>query len=168
LRLYCGISQTLTRIRHQGESSSATALPATTAGTPFWLTSTFISFLSLSRVGATVFSLATQQLSQTLIPQHQTSPSAGLETSFMSMFEFFPYIVAITWSKPHQFKYLAVGSLAAVGISIVMYLIWLARDSGDRVGRLSLQKAAMISTERFRIDGFDSQSRFIAPFEGCD
>ncbi|KAF5869945.1 putative iron-regulated transporter protein [Botrytis fragariae] len=64
--------------------------------------------LSLSRLGLWIFDLTTQQLSQTLIAPTQRSSFAGCEYSLVALFELGNYVMAIIWSRPDQFGWVAL------------------------------------------------------------
>ncbi|RDW94335.1 hypothetical protein BP5796_00098 [Coleophoma crateriformis] len=72
---------------------------------------TLFFFLSLSRLGLWIYDLTTQQLTQTLIAPSQRSSFSGVEYSFVSIFEMTQLVSAIIFSRPDQFKWLALGSL---------------------------------------------------------
>ncbi|KAI9738943.1 MAG: hypothetical protein M1818_005257 [Claussenomyces sp. TS43310] len=101
---------------------------------------TLFTFLSMSRLGLWIFDLTTQQLTQTLVEPSQRLAFAGVENSFASTFELGNYVAAIIFSRPSEFTYLATGSLAAVGLSTLIYAGWVWKMRGhllhwERVGK---------------------------------
>jgi iron-regulated transporter 1 len=78
-------------------------------------------FLSISRLGLWVFDLTTQQLTQTMNAPFQRSSFTGVEYSFVSLFELAQHVITIVLRRPEQFKWLALMSLGAVGVSTVAY-----------------------------------------------
>ncbi|KAI1107694.1 Ferroporti-1 [Jackrogersella minutella] len=91
------------------------------------------SFLAFSRLGVWVFDLTTQQLTQTLVPQHQRSSFAGTENSVVNIFELLGAGSAIAFPRTEQYKWLALASLVTVVISWVMYAVWVRRQRGHLV-----------------------------------
>ncbi|KAH8663143.1 Ferroporti-1, partial [Tricladium varicosporioides] len=85
---------------------------------------TLFTFLSLSRLGLWIYDLTTQQLTQTLNPPSTLSSFTGVEYSFNSFFELLQNVITIVLWKPEQFKWIALLSLCAVGVSTVMYAGW--------------------------------------------
>ncbi|KAM0146907.1 hypothetical protein ACHAQE_010512, partial [Botrytis cinerea] len=129
--------------------STSTPIPSTplfprivsplTPSSPFLPLLLFTS-LSLSRLGLWIFDLTTQQLSQTLIAPTHRSSFAGCEYSLVALFELGNYVMAILWSRQDQFRWVAVVSLMAVGVSSVVYAGWVRSVRGhlvhwERVGR---------------------------------
>lgn len=104
------------------------------------ITTTIFAFLSLSRLGLWIFDLTTQQLTQTIVPSHQRSSFAGVENSFISFFELGQWVAGIVFSRPEDFKWLAVGSFAAVGVSLCLYAGWIWRRRGHLVHWDRLEK----------------------------
>ena len=90
-------------------------------------------FLSLSRLGLWTYDLTAQQLSQVRVPPHQRSSFAGTEYSFVALFNLLNYIAAAMFSATEQFRWLALGSLGAVGMSTAVYSLWLRRERGHLV-----------------------------------
>ena len=98
------------------------------------------TFLSLSRLGLWTFDLTIQELTQTRVPPHTRSSFAGTEMSFVSVFELGNSIAAAILSRPEDFRWLALGSLGAVGLSTCMYAIWVRQQRGhlvhwERIGK---------------------------------
>ena len=88
------------------------------------------SFLSFSRFGVWVFDLTTQQLTQVLVPEHQRSKFAGVETSVVNVFEIMGAAAAISFPHTEQFKWLSLGSFVAVTISWTLYAGWVRGQRG--------------------------------------
>ncbi len=106
-----------------------TLVPTTRAFTTF----TMFFFLSFSRPGLWVFDLTTQEITQTGVPTAQRSSFAGIEMAFVSLFELTQWIVAAILNKPEQFRWIALGSFAAVGCSSVTYSVWVRQQRGHMV-----------------------------------
>ncbi|KAL2067360.1 hypothetical protein VTL71DRAFT_1785 [Oculimacula yallundae] len=100
---------------------------------PTLLAFTLFTFLSLSRLGLWIYDLTTQQLTQTLTTPSSRSSFTGVEYSFNSLFELAQNIMAIVLSRPQDFKWIAVISLVAVGVSTVMYAAWVGKMRGHLV-----------------------------------
>lgn len=94
------------------------------------ITLSMFAFLSFSRLGLWVFDLTTQEITQTRIPEDTRSAFAGTEMSFVSLFELAQWIVAAVWSRPDQFRWLALMSFGAVTCASVMYAYWVRRQRG--------------------------------------
>ncbi|CAD6447183.1 4ec8d017-a799-404d-8a27-b26c25b000c8 [Sclerotinia trifoliorum] len=89
--------------------------------------------LSFSRLGLWIFDLTTQQLTQTLVTPTQRSSFTGCEYSLVAFFELGNNVMAMVWSRPEQFKWVALVSLAAVGLSAVIYAGWVRSVRGHLV-----------------------------------
>lgn len=100
---------------------------------------TLFSFLSLSRLGLWTFDLCVQELDQILVPKGELASFAGTETAFASLFELGRWTLVAVLSDPSQFIWVAMVSLAAVGVATVAYAGWHMRLRGhlvhwDRLG----------------------------------
>ncbi|KAI0899354.1 Ferroporti-1 [Annulohypoxylon nitens] len=91
------------------------------------------SFLAFSRLGVWVFDLTTQQLTQTLVPQHQRSSFAGTENSVVNIFELLGAGAAIAFPRTEQYRWLALASLVTVVVSWIMYAFWVRQQRGHLV-----------------------------------
>ncbi|KAH7403398.1 hypothetical protein BKA64DRAFT_722147 [Cadophora sp. MPI-SDFR-AT-0126] len=100
---------------------------------PTLLALTLFAFLSLSRLGLWIYDLTTQQLTQTLTSPTSRSSFTGVEYSFVSLFELAQNVMAIVLSRPQDFKWIALVSWLAVGVSTVMYAAWVWRMRGHLV-----------------------------------
>lgn len=110
------------------------------------------TFLSLSRIGLWIFDLTTQQLTQTLVESTNRSLIAGVETSLASAFELGNYVAVIFLNRPSQFKYLAMGSICAVGLSAAIYAGWVWKMRGHLVHWERLAKGCHCTcSERFGV-----------------
>ncbi|KAK8114699.1 hypothetical protein PG999_006768 [Apiospora kogelbergensis] len=106
-------------------SSSGSANP------PDWRWSLMIfGFLSCSRFGVWVFDLTTQQLTQVLVPAHQRSTFAGVETSVVNVFEILGAGAAISFPRTEQFRWLSLASFVAVTVGWLMYAGWVREQRG--------------------------------------
>jgi iron-regulated transporter 1 len=79
--------------------------------------------LAASRLGRGIFSLTTQQLSQSQVPASLRSSFGGTELVFVSIFGLFHNIGAAIFSEPSQFGWLASGSVFAIAASVAMF-VW--------------------------------------------
>ncbi|KAI0880378.1 uncharacterized protein GGS22DRAFT_175119 [Annulohypoxylon maeteangense] len=91
------------------------------------------SFLAFSRLGVWIFDLTTQQLTQTLVAQHQRSSFAGTENSVVNIFELLGASAAIAFPRTEQYRWLALASLMTVIVSWIMYAFWVRRERGHLV-----------------------------------
>lgn len=94
---------------------------------------TLFFFLSISRLGLWVFDLTTQQLTQTMNVASKRSSFAGVEYSFISLFELGQHAMTIVLHQPDQFKWIALVSLLAVVTSTVAYAGWVWNMRGHLV-----------------------------------
>lgn len=94
---------------------------------------TLFFFLSTSRLGLWIYDLTTQQITQTMTRPTQRSSFAGVENSFVALFELLQNVVAIILHKPEQFKWIAGMSWVAVAVSTIMYSAWLWKMRGHLV-----------------------------------
>lgn len=113
-------------------------------------TLTLFFFLSSSRLGLWIYDLTTQQLTQTMTEPSQRSSFAGVENSFVSMFELLQNIVIIVLSRPEQFRWVAGMSFGAVSISTVMYTAWVWRMRGHLVHWDTIMKSCQCVRVGFR------------------
>jgi iron-regulated transporter 1 len=95
-----------------------------TASLPPIIPITLFAFLSLSRVGHYMIHLMVQELGQVEIPASQRSTFAGTEQSFFSLFALCHWAATVRWSRPDQFRYLALGSLLVCGIGVGVFAWW--------------------------------------------
>jgi iron-regulated transporter 1 len=93
------------------------------------------SCLAASRLGRGIFSLTTQQLSQSQVPASHRSRFGGTELVFVSVFGLSHNIGAAVFSKPSQFGWLALASVIAVIASIAMF-VWFMKVEGINFGGL--------------------------------
>ncbi|PQE11180.1 iron transporter protein [Rutstroemia sp. NJR-2017a BVV2] len=137
-----GIQIPVTLILWILSTPSSTPLPATvarilptqpTARVSMLLPLLLFTNLSLSRLGLWIFDLTTQQLTQTLVPPATRSSFTGCEYSLVAFFELGNFVMAMIWHRPEQFRWIALISLAAVGVSSVMYAEWVRRMRGHLV-----------------------------------
>ncbi|KAI0009097.1 Ferroporti-1 [Xylariaceae sp. FL0662B] len=91
------------------------------------------SFLAFSRFGVWIFDLTTQQLTQTLVVEHQRSNFAGVENSVVNIFELLGAGSAIAFPHTEQYKWLALASGVSVIISWIMYAGWVRGQRGHLV-----------------------------------
>ena len=71
--------------------------------------------------------LMVQELEQVEIPVSQRSTFAGTEQSFRSFCELCHWAATVVWSRPEDFRWLALGSLLVTGISAGTYIAWMRR-----------------------------------------
>lgn len=91
-----------------------------------------LTTIPLSRFGRWTNHLATQQLTQTLVPATHRSAFAGAEMGFVSLFGLGHWVITAIWSAHGQFRWLALGSVAAVGSSVAIYALWLKRVGKEK------------------------------------
>jgi len=137
-------------------ASSTTANPI-----PIATSVILLLFLSISRAGLWCYDLTTQELTQTLVPKPHLSSFAGTQESFQSMFELTHWIVTAVYGNVRQFRWLALGSLGAVGAAAGSYGAWVllgekARSEGKRSeameGRSPVEMRSPVDA-RFTIGG---------------
>jgi solute carrier family 40 (iron-regulated transporter), member 1 len=68
--------------------------------------------------------LMVQELGQVEIPASQRSTFAGTEQSFFSLFALCHWAATVGWSRPDQFRYLALGSLLVTGVGVAIFAWW--------------------------------------------
>lgn len=88
---------------------------------------TLFAFLSLSRVGHYMIHLMVQELGQVEIPASQRSTFAGTEQSFNSLFALCHWAATVVWSRPEQFRMLALGSALVIGGAVCVFGSWARR-----------------------------------------
>ena len=115
---------------------------------PTFAALSLFTFLSLSRLGLWTFDLTTQELTQTRVPLQTRSSFAGTEMSFVSVFELAHWVAAAIFSRPEDFRWLAVGSLGAVGMSTCMYAFWVRQQRGHLMHWESIGKGCGCSKSR--------------------
>ncbi|KAK6864449.1 hypothetical protein PG995_000977 [Apiospora arundinis] len=117
-------------ISSSGETHKTTPSSGSVSS-PDWRWSLVIfGFLSCSRFGVWVFDLTTQQLTQVLVPEHQRSKFAGVETSVVNVFEIMGAGAAISFPRTEQFKWLSLASFVAVTVSWTLYAGWVRGQRG--------------------------------------
>jgi iron-regulated transporter 1 len=65
-----------------------------------------------------------QELGQVEIPASQRSTFAGTEQSFNSLFALGHWAATVGWSRPEQFRYLALGSFLVCGLGVGVFVWW--------------------------------------------
>lgn len=120
----------------------------TPLNTPVLQTFSLFFFLSLSRLGLWIYDLTTQQLTQTMTRPSQRSSFTGVEYSFASAFELCSYLVAILFSRPQDFKWIAGISWLAVAVSTASYAGWVWHMRGHLVHWEKLSKGCECVTVR--------------------
>ncbi|KIN01949.1 hypothetical protein OIDMADRAFT_161651 [Oidiodendron maius Zn] len=90
-------------------------------------------FLSISRLGLWIYDLTTQQLTQSMTIASQRSSFAGVEYSFVCMFELAQHGVSIILHRPDQFKWIALISFISVITSTTAYARWVWKMRGHLV-----------------------------------
>jgi iron-regulated transporter 1 len=108
-------------------------LGRTASSSPLIISIILFTTLSLSRLGLWIFDLTTQQLTQTLVPPSHVASFAGVENSFVSLFELLQHVATLVLSRPEEFRYIALGSWVAVGVSSVVYAGWVRCQRGHLV-----------------------------------
>jgi solute carrier family 40 (iron-regulated transporter), member 1 len=85
--------------------------------------------LAASRLGRGIFSLTTQQLSQSQVPASHRSSFGGTELVFVSIFGLSHSIGAAIFSEPGQFGWLALGSVVAIAASAAVFIWFMSVES---------------------------------------
>ena len=98
-------------------------------------------FLSISRLGLWTLDLSTQEITQTRVPPETCSSFAGTERAFIALCELGQWIFAAILSKPGQFKWLAAGSLCAVGTAAGAYAGWVRGRRGHLIHLEAFRKS---------------------------
>lgn len=84
-----------------------------------------LTTIPFSRFGRWTNHLTTQQLTQTLVPATHRSAFGGAEMCFVSLFGLGHWVTTAIWNKHEQFRWLALGSVGAVAVSMSIYCLWL-------------------------------------------
>jgi len=120
-------------------SASSTAITPTSISSPqapthpFFIPLIMFAFLSLSRIGLWTFELMIQELEQTELPPSTRSTFVGTEQSLKSFFELCHWAGTVLWSRPEEFRFLALGSVVMVGSGAGLFGWWVRR--GEKRGR---------------------------------
>jgi iron-regulated transporter 1 len=112
------------------------------------------SFLSLTRVGHWIYYLMVQEIEQVEIPSSQRSTFAGTEQSFKSLFELCHWGATIVWSRPEDFRWLALGNLIVLGAGAAMFAVW-QRKEGSTEGRVRYEEIALDDVGRNEVEHDD-------------
>jgi iron-regulated transporter 1 len=105
------------------------------------ITSTLLAFIPLSRFGRRTNHLTTTQLTQTLVPPSHRAAFAGAEQCFVSAFALGHWLATAACSRLGDFRWLALGSVGATGVSVVVYFGWLTRQGVAKGPRAERQRA---------------------------
>ncbi len=97
---------------------------------PLGLSLALFGFLALSRLGVWVFDLATQQVTQTLVPAASRSGFAGVEAAVANAFDLLGAASAVAFPRPRQFRALAAASWAVVAVAWAMDARWVRARRG--------------------------------------
>lgn len=100
------------------------------------------SFLSLTRIGHWMFYLMVQELEQVEVPSSQRSTFAGMEQSFKSFFELCHWGATMVWSRPEDFRLLALGNLIILGAGAAIFAVW-QRKEGRSESRVRYEEIVM-------------------------
>jgi iron-regulated transporter 1 len=97
-------------------------------------THTFTSILLLlclaaSRLGRGIFSLTTQQLSQSQVVSSQRSSFGGTEQIFVSIFGLSHNIGSAIFNEPQEFGWLALGSIITICASVLIFVWWIYMEN---------------------------------------
>jgi iron-regulated transporter 1 len=77
-----------------------------------------------------MFDLMVQELEQVEIPATQRSTFAGTEQSFDSFFSLCHWGATVIWSRPEDFKWLALGSCSFLASGTVIFAAWSRQPAG--------------------------------------
>jgi len=112
------------QVTHTPRRAATTYDTSKTTSLPLIIPITLFAFLSLSRVGHFMLHLMVQELGQVEIPASQRSTFAGTEQSFNSLFALCHWAATVGWSRPDQFRYLALGSLLVASVGVIVFAWW--------------------------------------------
>ena len=84
----------------------------------------------MSRLGVWIHDLTTQQLTQTLVAQHERASFAGVELSVTNLMEMLGAATPILFPETYQFKWLAGVSWVVVAAAWVAYAGWVRAQRG--------------------------------------
>ena len=91
------------------------------------------TFLAISRLGVWIHDLTTQQLTQSLVAEHQRASFAGVENSIVNIVELLGAASAIVFPDTAQFKWLALVSWVVVLVAWVAYAYWVRTQRGHLI-----------------------------------
>lgn len=106
--------------------SVPTSAPDPAAAFPV-ATALIFAFLGLSRLGHWTHNIAAQQVVQTRVGAAHRVEFSGVEMTFVSAAEIGRWASAAVWSRPEQFKGVAVGGLASVVVIWALFVAWVVR-----------------------------------------
>ena len=115
-----------------------------------------VIFLALSRAGVWTYDLTTKELTQTLVPKPQLSSFAGVQQTFISTFELMHWVLTAALGRPGQFRWLALGSLGAVGTACASYALWVLCGESRRK-RVQDEKSGEERVELLREEEIDDR-----------
>ncbi len=100
-----------------------------------------VAAVILSRVGLWGFDLCAQSIVQDEVDEQSRGAFSAVEASFQNTFELLSYLMTIVWSRPEQFCWPVVGSVAAVYVAGGVYTAFVRVRRGhlvhlERVGCL--------------------------------
>jgi solute carrier family 40 (iron-regulated transporter), member 1 len=84
----------------------------------------FFAFLSISFLGRWTYDLSVNQLTLMLVPASHRSSFGGTEMALVSTISLVHWTAAAIWHAQDDFRWLALGSLCAVGVGAVGYYRW--------------------------------------------
>lgn len=102
--------------------ASTTSSPSPMAATIAALA--FFAFLSISFLGRWTYDLSVNQLTLMLIPASHRSSFGGTEMALVSTISLVHWTAAAIWHTQDDFRWLAFGSLCAVGVAAAGYYRW--------------------------------------------
>lgn len=82
----------------------------------------------LSRIGLWGFDLSTQVLIQEGVEAHNRAKFSATEVACQSIFELASFMQTIIWSKPEQFKYPAIISVASTITAAILFLTFFIKN----------------------------------------
>jgi iron-regulated transporter 1 len=101
-----------------------------------------------------MFYLMVQELEQVEIPPSQRSTFAGTEQSFRSFFELCHWGATIVWSRPQEFRWLALGNLIVLSIGTAIYALWQRKEVMSE-GRVGYEEIALEDVDRIEVEHED-------------
>jgi len=127
---------------------------------PVLTTYLFIVCVILSRVGLWSFDLTAQLLVQNSVDASQRGSFSAVESSLQNFFELCTFAMTIVWSRPEQFKYPAIISLAALYTAAACYARF-ARVERGHLLHVPLCCSSVSGYKAFRTDEEGEELRVV-------
>ena len=98
--------------------------------------------------------LMVQELEQVEIPPSQRSTFAGTEQSFRSFFELCHWGATMVWSRPQDFRWLALGNLIVLSIGTAIYALWQRKEVTSEA-RVIYEEIDMEDVDQIEVENDD-------------